>query len=315
MQDPVMFVALLFRGYSSVTFFEHWSQVGNDDYFPETKMPPRPSLHVLWILVFIVVIGVCGSEDQVAGLLDGPMHQVAGLVDGPMDQVANLVNDPIDQVEARVNGPMDQVVNLVDSHVDQVAGLVGDPMDQSAGLVDDPVDQMSDLVDSFMNQVAVVVSQVVEQHLTGCHLVLATTADNTSVFSRILRRLAGGGEASTVVDVGLLFSQGQPAQHHLLQGLWGDVRFSCRALILYTGTNYNTLLFRFLESSGLWLWPETSVVVVGTRTGMESVLLHSSLRNTVHLLYLALEILPRQKLPVNTWLRKGPSQQGNVSQQ
>ncbi|XP_071546556.1 glutamate receptor ionotropic, kainate 4-like [Panulirus ornatus] len=120
-------------------------------------MVPSPSLHVLWLLVSMALKeDVCGGEDQVAG----------------------LVGDPVGQVEGQVNGHMDQVVGFVDGRVDNVAGLV-----------DYPVDQMSDLVDSFMNQVAVVVSQMVEQHLTGCHLVLATTADNTSVFSRILRFL------------------------------------------------------------------------------------------------------------------------------
>ncbi|XP_071546559.1 glutamate receptor ionotropic, kainate 4-like [Panulirus ornatus] len=262
-------------------------------------MPVSTCLHVLWLLVSTVGIeDVCGMEDQVVNVSNGPVELVAGLADGPEKQVAGLVDDPAQQVAGLVDDPAEPEGSLVDGLVQQVAGLVDSPGNLVAGLVD-----------NFMDQVAVVVSQVVEQHLTSCQLVLATTTDNTSEFSYILRRLAGGGEASTVVDVGLLFSQGQPAQHHLLQGLWGDVRFSCRALILYIDTTNNTLLFRFLEWSELWLWPETSVVVVGTRTGMESVLLHSSLRNTVHLLYLALEILPRQKLPVNTWLRKGPLQQ------
>ncbi|XP_071546557.1 glutamate receptor ionotropic, kainate 4-like [Panulirus ornatus] len=198
--------------------------------FPDIVMPVSTCLHVLWLLVSTVGIeDVCGMEDQVVGVLNGPEKQVAGVVDDPAEQVAGLVDDP------------EQEGSLVDDLVQQVAGLVDGPGDLVAGLVD-----------SFMNQVAVVVSQVVKQHLTSCQLVLATTTDNTSEFSYILR---------------------------------------------------------FLEWSKLWLWPETSVVVVGTRTGMESVLLHSSLRNTVHLLYLALEILPRQQLPVNIWLRKGTLQQ------
>ncbi|XP_071546558.1 glutamate receptor ionotropic, kainate 4-like [Panulirus ornatus] len=202
-------------------------------------MPVSTCLHVLWLLVSTVGIkDVCGVEDQVVDVSNGPVELVAGLADGPEKQVAGVVDDPAEQVAGLVDDPAEQEGSLVDGLVQQVASLVDGHGDLVAGLVD-----------SFMDQVAVVVSQVVEQHLTSCQLVLATTTDNTSEFSYILR---------------------------------------------------------FLEWSELWLWPETSVVVVGTRTGMESVLLHSSLRNTVHLLYLALEILPRQKLPVNTWLRKEP---------
>nr|XP_045593089.1 uncharacterized protein LOC123754661 [Procambarus clarkii] len=41
--------------------------------------------------------------------------------------------------------------------------------------------------------------------------------------------------------------------------------------------------------SGLWRLPETVVVAIGGRAGARAVLLHHSLRNTVHALYLALD--------------------------
>ncbi|XP_071535575.1 glutamate receptor ionotropic, delta-1-like [Panulirus ornatus] len=45
--------------------------------------------------------------------------------------------------------------------------------------------------------------------------------------------------------------------------------------------------FRFLESSDLWLWPDTPIVIVGDVSQIEAVLHHPSLRNTIHVLYLA----------------------------
>lgn len=46
---------------------------------------------------------------------------------------------------------------------------------------------MDSLLGSSVNQVGLIVSQVVEENLAGCHLVLATTADDIQVFSLILK--------------------------------------------------------------------------------------------------------------------------------
>lgn len=51
-------------------------------------------------------------------------------------------------------------------------------------LGEDPVDGPTG---GSISQVDWLVSQVVEKHLAGCHLVLATTTDQTSVFSLILK--------------------------------------------------------------------------------------------------------------------------------
>lgn len=49
------------------------------------------------------------------------------------------------------------------------------------------VNQVNGAIGGSINQVDMMVSQVVEQHLAGCHLVLATTTEPTLVFSLILR--------------------------------------------------------------------------------------------------------------------------------
>ncbi|XP_069168868.1 uncharacterized protein [Procambarus clarkii] len=95
-------------------------------------------------------------------------------------------------------------------------------------------------------------------------------------------------------------TENQPRQHqtpqqhleldNLLQGLWGDSRTTCRGLLLdLTSNNNNThLALRLLERSGLWQLPETVVIAVGRRAEVKALLLHHSLRNTLHALYLAL---------------------------
>ncbi|XP_071537593.1 glutamate receptor ionotropic, delta-1-like [Panulirus ornatus] len=113
-----------------------------------------------------------------------------------------------------------------------------------------------------------------------------------------------GMEDVLVVEAGSVLTQDQLTHDHLFQGLWGDTRTTCRALILDV-TNYNNrnnFTSRFLESSMLYWWPETRVVAVGGKAHVEDILLHHSLRNTVQALYLAI-----QDLALHT-----PPPQGNL---
>ncbi|XP_071524522.1 glutamate [NMDA] receptor subunit 1-like [Panulirus ornatus] len=159
------------------------------------------------------------------------------------------------------------------------------------------------LVNRPSSQVETIVGQVVERHLARCHLVLATTTDPTPMFSSVLRHLAAGGQTSVVVEVGSLFSQEQPGRDHLLQGLWGNASTNCRALILHVNSFITAFLFRFLESSALWLQPDTPVVVIGGRRVMDTILHHASLRNTIHVLYLSLDSHPHPHRPHSHYVR------------
>ncbi|XP_042233750.1 uncharacterized protein LOC121873936 [Homarus americanus] len=150
--------------------------------------------------------------------------------------------------------------------------------------------------------VGLVVAQTMKHHLTSCQVILITTSQHSHVFSSVLRHTSMYLEASLVVEAGLVFSQDQLAQDHLLQGLWGDSKTTCRALILdlTINTNNTQLILSLLEAAGMWQLPETRVVVVGLarRAGVKAILLHHSFRNTAHVLYLAmhyptLHILPR----------------------
>ncbi|KAG7162352.1 Glutamate receptor ionotropic, delta-1-like 12 [Homarus americanus] len=149
--------------------------------------------------------------------------------------------------------------------------------------------------------VGVMVSQVVEHHLTGCHLVLITTTQHSHVFSSTSRHIRSTVEAGVVVEAGWVLSQDQQTQDHLLQGLWGDTRTTCRGLILdLTANDSAAFPLRFLESAMLWKLSETRVVVVGGRAEVKHVLLHHTLRNTVHAFYVALPDLTLHTPPRNS---------------
>nr|XP_045600076.1 uncharacterized protein LOC123759263 [Procambarus clarkii] len=169
-----------------------------------------------------------------------------------------------------------------------VGQVLGEPLGQ------EQVGVMVEQVGVMVEQVGVMVGQVVEHHLPGCHLVIITTTRHSHVTSTILRRLNAGGVAAVVVEAGLVVSQDHLARDHLardhlLQHLWGDATTTCRGLILDLTSksinNTNNILW-LAEEARLWKLPETVVVAVGERAGVREVLLHHSLRNTLHALYL-----------------------------
>ncbi|KAK4290420.1 hypothetical protein Pmani_036671 [Petrolisthes manimaculis] len=123
------------------------------------------------------------------------------------------------------------------------------------------------------------VEKVVKHHLNGCHLIFLTTTTRSPLVSSIIRQL---GVVGVVADV--TAESGDR--------LWGDQRTTCRAVILLTHNNNNNnnntnLLLSHVERIGLYKRSEVVVVGVGLRKDVKNVLLHPSLRNTAHALYLA----------------------------
>ncbi|XP_042233719.1 uncharacterized protein LOC121873906 [Homarus americanus] len=219
------------------------------------------------------------------------------------------------------------VRKCVGSPVDHI-GVVGDDSGNDNGvMMDHHINQMVVVKGDFVYQVGEVVSQVVEQELAGCHLVLVDTTIQSPVFSMMIRQFGRTRESVTVVEAWRLFLltqvvsnesvndwhngdrrfKDQLARDQLLHGLWGDATLTCRALIIHFDNNNKDLFFMFLEWCEVWRRPEIPVVVVGEREGVETVLLHHSLRNTIHTLYLALHDLPLhrgQRLSLNTRSRE-----------
>lgn len=135
--------------------------------------------------------------------------------------------------------------------------------------------------------VGAMVAEALLEWAHGCHLVLIQASESQisgHVTRAISTRLWGG---AVVVDVGAraFFRRGQDdVKHHL----WGEAAFPCRALLLDL-TGNATRIFRFLETSGVSLYPEMRTVLVGPQHQMEAALQHPSLRNAIHAVYLALK--------------------------
>ncbi|XP_069190332.1 glutamate receptor-like [Procambarus clarkii] len=182
------------------------------------------------------------------------------------------------------------------------------------GVMLDQVGVMLDQMGVMLNQVGMMLAQVVKHFPQRCHIILASTDTKIPIFyymldippishntlqvdacqiytfslavlsSRLRQEPIGG---IVVVDTHSLLDQKTASRDRLLQGLWGEARDTCRALILLCVSPNLTSALRFLNGSKVWLWPETPVVVLGASSDLKSLVLHSSLRNTIHLIYLA----------------------------
>ncbi|XP_069190333.1 uncharacterized protein [Procambarus clarkii] len=168
---------------------------------------------------------------------------------------------------------MDSLKMLFDGKAEHTNDLKNlDDLEEHLGVL------RGEVVDSLEEQVGVTMQEVTEQHLAGCHLVLASTTQHLPLFTWIIRRLAdGGGKGSlVVVATETLFSQGQTASDPLLQRLWSGSKLTCQALILLLDEPNTDLALSLLDAAGLWLRPQTMVVVVDGRPGMAAPLHHSS---------------------------------------
>ncbi|KAG7175671.1 Glutamate receptor U1-like 10, partial [Homarus americanus] len=131
-------------------------------------------------------------------------------------------------------------------------------------------------------------SRVVERHLAKCHIVLATASQQSPVLGQILRRLATENVGTVVVEVDSLFPGHQSTQPQFFSWSLGtEARLTCHALILdLTISTLTHSALRWVAISGLWRRPEVHVVVLGREEDLEVVLLHHSLRNVLHAIYL-----------------------------
>ncbi|KAG7162357.1 hypothetical protein Hamer_G007875, partial [Homarus americanus] len=74
------------------------------------------------------------------------------------------------------------------------------------------------------------------------------SVESGASLSTVYRHMGVGVAAGVVVEAGWVLSQDQLVQDHLLQGLWGDTRTTCRALILDLTAKTSTDVV--LKSSG-----------------------------------------------------------------
>ncbi|XP_050714158.1 uncharacterized protein LOC126997151 [Eriocheir sinensis] len=155
-------------------------------------------------------------------------------------------------------------------------------------------------------QVGDMVEQVVRRHRAGCHLLLLTSVPRSPVFLDIIRHLDAKVKAVMAVS---------PDLRHPRKVLAGDSTTSCRIVVLYLSSESDTAggvaadhghpnttdqALRLLEREGLYKLPTTRVVVVGGSDGAQDVLLHHSLRNTIHGTYLGLHAAHATPVPAST---------------
>ncbi|KAK4311182.1 hypothetical protein Pmani_017301 [Petrolisthes manimaculis] len=133
--------------------------------------------------------------------------------------------------------------------------------------------------------------KVVERHMLGCQLVLWTTVPHSPVVSAFLRQVGVGGVV--VVDGGV-----SQLHQYFLQDLWNHDTITCRGLLLYSHNNNNNNnatneALMNLELTGLWKKSGVRVFIASSSSSSSSsvkeVLLHPTLRNTIHAVYLVLE--------------------------
>ncbi|KAK4290635.1 hypothetical protein Pmani_036478 [Petrolisthes manimaculis] len=163
------------------------------------------------------------------------------------------------------------------------------------------------------------VSQVVEEYLDNCHLVLVTAQPHSPTFTQLVRSVWSSQQASTVVDVTdflrppAVVNSSNPShptsssQHQsqvLRQIAEGDPTLPCRTILLDItlpsssslprpiNASYTHPCLSFLTLLKLALWPDTRVVGVGGEEGVAQVFSHPSLKDTIHALYLAITPTP-----------------------
>ncbi|KAK3889333.1 hypothetical protein Pcinc_006650 [Petrolisthes cinctipes] len=151
---------------------------------------------------------------------------------------------------------------------------------------------------SLGDVVGELVDQQQQQHTTDCHLLLLTSTPHSPFVSAFLRQVGSGVMLIEVKKEKKTDMKGQQQQLQpqlLPETVWGNMKTTCRTLVLHLTPDTNTTnTLRMVEEAGLWNLPETRVVVIGDDTGtdLQRVLLHSTFRNTIHALYFAVHPSP-----------------------
>lgn len=127
------------------------------------------------------------------------------------------------------------------------------------------------------------ISKVLQDGLSGCHLILAASSSPTHVLTDVIRRCSESNLPAAVLVTQTVARHKAPP---LGKTVWTTQRASCQALFLDITSGAQQSI-RFLEESEVRLWPETRVLLVGSWTEARHVLLHHALRNTRHALHFA----------------------------
>ncbi|XP_045101495.1 glutamate receptor ionotropic, kainate 4-like [Portunus trituberculatus] len=179
------------------------------------------------------------------------------------------------------------------THAVVLYGVVGVSRAGTAGL---GMRQVVDAGGGWEEDVAQAASQVVQRYLAGCHLVLAAPRPSRAL-PHLIRRLSEVGELAVFLqpcgNTTLLHGSskekvfpGNNEVPYFWREVWESSKATCRAFLLDLTTCGTDTAARVLSWSGLWLQPDTHVVMAGGRTDVGELFHHAALRNTPHLLYI-----------------------------
>ncbi|KAK3892455.1 hypothetical protein Pcinc_003688 [Petrolisthes cinctipes] len=116
----------------------------------------------------------------------------------------------------------------------------------------------------------------------------------------------GRDEAMVVLDGASVPSTSRAAitptyrQKRKQSGLWSEAQATCRVLVFDFSDGNILAGIRLLEWAALWTQPDTRLVAMGESVGVTTLLLHSTLRNTLHALYVTKKILGYESKRGNT---------------
>ncbi|XP_063876906.1 uncharacterized protein LOC135109457 [Scylla paramamosain] len=124
-------------------------------------------------------------------------------------------------------------------------------------------------------------SHIAKTQLTNCHVVMLIPKQH---------QLSMQSLVGSQISKGMVMMTNSVDEKLFFKALYGDLMSACRGLILHIGKKMKIVseMLRLLERAGLWKFPHARVTIIGRKTTMRTVFLHSTFRNTVHAVYLAI---------------------------
>ncbi|KAK7024321.1 hypothetical protein SK128_020472 [Halocaridina rubra] len=144
---------------------------------------------------------------------------------------------------------------------------------------------LSETIHNGSSAVSNMVWELLSRRVPGCLFVLITADAKRSFVTEITRMSFEEGEPLIVVDSSSLSEE---EFENLILSLWRGALTTCRTLFLDLTANGGRDIFRLLESSDFYRWPETWIVIIGNKENLKPSLKEPALRNALEPLYLSL---------------------------
>ncbi|KAK7068606.1 hypothetical protein SK128_005685 [Halocaridina rubra] len=160
-------------------------------------------------------------------------------------------------------------------------------------------------------EVTNLVWQTLRERIPKCHFVIVTADARKSFILQVIRRVSLVFQSLILVDIGKLVDGKQETD--LISTVLGISTTTCRTLLIDLTSGGQSDMFRLLESAKLYLWPESRIIIVGSKTHEERVLKDHVFRNSLRVLFLSIpkSLLARLAYPDTTWTKLKPSKTTN----